>query len=65
MSRKPTTDLPLKPLRVRVHPRTIERYQRVAQDKGINIADLHRAALERLSEAVLEQIADTLKKETR
>lgn len=64
MGRKAKSDQPLEPLRVRVHPDTIARYQRVANAKDVPAADLQRAVLD-VSEQDLEQIAESLTQSSR
>jgi hypothetical protein len=55
----------LTPLRVRVHPSTIQRFEDVAAAKNVPPSELQRAAIERVTQAPgkLEEIADELRTE--
>jgi hypothetical protein len=44
--RKRKQDVPLEPLRLRVHPAIIEGYEKLSEATGVHAADLERAALE-------------------
>ena len=67
--RKRTRDVPLTPLRVRVHPSTIKRFEDVAAAKSVAATELIRAGLEVLVsepgklEEIAEEIADELRTE--